>query len=126
MSLWKKFFASSSDTYAEEMREQAQSLGATAIDELVSGDVRVITGVLKSVVFRADLRHYGREEGSVPLLEAELFDGTGVVHLRWLGRRWIRGLDPGVSVSVSGRVLVMDGQLVMFNPMYTLLPVGSH
>ena len=36
-----------------------------------------------------------RPRGGVPALEAELFDGTGVITVVWLGRRRIAGIAPG-------------------------------
>ncbi|MEZ5095239.1 MAG: hypothetical protein R2731_03450 [Nocardioides sp.] len=58
----------------------------------------------------------------MPALEAELYDGTGVVTLTWLGRRRITGVVPGRSLQVHGRIAVIDGQPIMFNPRYELMP----
>ncbi len=56
----------------------------------------------------------------MPALEAELFDGSGVVLLVWLGRRRITGISPGRSIAVEGRIGVHDGHRVLYNPRYEL------
>jgi hypothetical protein len=56
----------------------------------------------------------------VPALEAELWDGSGLITLVWLGRRRIAGIEPGRSVKVTGRVGAQDKLRVMFNPRYEL------
>lgn len=60
--------------------------------------------------------------GGMPALEAQLADGTGAITLVWLGRRTIRGISAGRSVSVTGRVGVQGGVRVMYNPRYELRP----
>ena len=59
-----------------------------------------------------------------PALEAELFDGSGVLTLIWLGRRRITGIAPGRSIQVEGRIGVHDRTRVMFNPRYELKAVN--
>ncbi len=60
--------------------------------------------------------------GGVPALEAELFDGTGVLTLIWLGRRRIAGISPGSSLQVEGRIGVQDKARVNYTPRYELTP----
>jgi hypothetical protein len=60
----------------------------------------------------------------VPALEAELYDGSGVLTLIWLGRRRIGGIDCGRKLTATGRIATMEGRRVMFNPQYELLPAG--
>lgn len=55
-------------------------------------------------------------------LEAVLNDGTGEITLVWMGRRMIRGVDAGRRVEVSGRIAMLDGRHVIYNPQYSLLP----
>ncbi len=64
-----------------------------------------------------------RPRGGVPALEAEMTDGSGVITIVWLGRRRIAGIEPGVSLQVSGRIGVHDGLRIMYNPRYELIPV---
>jgi hypothetical protein len=61
----------------------------------------------------------------VPTLEAELYDGSGTVTLIWLGRRRIRGIDPGRSVVVHGRLTKQDGRPTIYNPAYELRASGA-
>lgn len=63
-----------------------------------------------------------RPRGGVPALEAELYDGSGVLTVIWLGRRQIAGIGPGRSMRVSGRIGASDGIRTMYNPRYELLP----
>ncbi|WP_223166312.1 OB-fold nucleic acid binding domain-containing protein [Nonomuraea sp. SYSU D8015] len=63
-----------------------------------------------------------RPRGGAPALEAELYDGSDVIDLVWLGRRKIVGIEPGRTVKAEGLVSVQDGRKVMFNPRYELRP----
>nr|WP_206444092.1 OB-fold nucleic acid binding domain-containing protein [Nocardioides sp. KC13] len=77
----------------------------------------------ESVRLRGTLRTITlRPRGGVPALEAELFDGSGTLTLIWLGRRRIAGISPGRSLQVQGRIGRTDGQRIMFNPRYELIP----
>lgn len=60
--------------------------------------------------------------GSAPELRAELYDGSGVLGLVWLGRSSINGIEPGSYLTVTGRVALQDDRLLMYNPGYDLLP----
>ena len=60
--------------------------------------------------------------GGAPALEAELYDGTGVLTVIWLGRRRIAGVSPGCSIQVEGRIGVHDKARVIYNPRYELRP----
>jgi hypothetical protein len=57
-----------------------------------------------------------------PRLEVEIFDGTGLLTVVWLGRRRIAGVAPGRTIVVHGRVTCPNGSEVMFNPRYELRP----
>jgi hypothetical protein len=61
-----------------------------------------------------------RPRGGVPALEAELYDGSALITLVWLGRRRIAGIEPGRAIKVVGRVGVQHKVRVMFNPRYEL------
>ncbi|MEJ7702999.1 MAG: OB-fold nucleic acid binding domain-containing protein [Geodermatophilaceae bacterium] len=73
-----------------------------------------VTGRLKSVVYLP--------QGSVPTLEAELYDGSGSVVLVWLGRRQITGIEPGRTLTARGRIAENQGRRVIYNPWYELSP----
>ena len=63
-----------------------------------------------------------RPRGGVPALEADLYDGTGTITVVWLGRRRISGIVPGRSIEIRGRIGRHDGQRIMYNPRYELMP----
>lgn len=73
-----------------------------------------ITGVVRSVTLPPTT--------SVPLLEAEVFDGEHSVRLLWIGQRRIPGIEPGVFLQASGRVCLESGQATIRNPRYEILP----
>ncbi len=59
-------------------------------------------------------------------VEAELFDGSGTVRLRWIGRESIAGIEPGRQVRVTGTMShCSGGERLMYNPAYELLPQRS-
>lgn len=53
-------------------------------------------------------------------LVARVSDDSGSIDVVFLGRRTIPGIEPGALVSVTGRVALDKGALVMFNPAYEL------
>lgn len=71
-----------------------------------------LQGVLRTVTLRP--------RGGVPALEAELYDGTDVITVVWLGRRRIAGIEPGRAVKVAGRIGRHNTLRVMYNPRYEL------
>lgn len=58
----------------------------------------------------------------VPTLAADLFDGTDVIRLIWLGRRRIVGIEPGRRIRATGRIGVYEGRPAIYNPRYELIP----
>jgi hypothetical protein len=54
--------------------------------------------------------------------KVEMSDGTGVVTLRFLGRRSLPGFEPGRRLSVEGTPADHYGHLVILNPLYSFLP----
>ena len=59
-------------------------------------------------------------QDAAPELVAEMSDGSGTVHLVWMGRRCIPGIEVGATLAVVGRISNQEGQRVMFNPRYEL------
>ncbi|MCA1982621.1 OB-fold nucleic acid binding domain-containing protein [Nocardioides nematodiphilus] len=88
--------------------------GVTPIAEAADRDRTWLRGTLRTVTMRP--------RGGAPALEAELFDGSDVVTVVWLGRRQINGIAPGVSLEVKGRIARYDGVRTIFNPRYELIP----
>src|SRR5438067_723134 len=98
--------------HGEELRAEVERSGATTVDHCAVGKPVCVAGTLRAVVLRP--------LAGVPTLEAELYDGTGTVTLVWLGRRRIRGIDPGRSVVARGRMTQRAGKATLFNPEYEL------
>lgn len=108
---------SNADLDAEAIREEMELKGADAIADVKLGSITTHTGKIRSLVFRPEVK--------VPALEAELFDGTGFIVVIWLGRRKISGIKPGTSLSVTGRLVTVDGKLTMYNPKYSIIARGG-
>ena len=100
-----------------QLRSETTATGATAVDECSVGSPVCVAGTLRAVMLRP--------LAGVPTLEAELYDGTGTVTLVWLGRRRIRGIDPGRTLVARGRLTRRDGRPTLFNPEYELRAVGG-
>jgi hypothetical protein len=66
-----------------------------------------------------------RCRAQVPALEVELYDGSDALTVVFLGRRAIRGITPGRTMIVSGRVSRRGNDYVMYNPTYELLPAAA-
>ena len=103
---------SKAEQQAEDLQGYVTAVGATPISSCTPGEATTLSGVLRSVTLRP------RE--NVPALEAELYDGSALITLVWLGRRRIAGIEHGRQIKVVGRVGVQDRQRVMFNPRYEL------
>jgi hypothetical protein len=102
---------------ADALRDEAARVGATTACDCQDRQVVSVHGLLRSVTLQP-------HDGS-PALEAEVYDGTGVVTLVWLGRRRIPAVECGRSVTATGRVLVHDGRRVIYNPTYELDPLPA-
>ncbi len=100
-----------------DLREEGESVGATAVVRCTRGEPVCVSGTIKQVVLRP--------RAGVPTLEAEVYDGTGSVTLVWLGRRRIRGVDPGRSLVARGRMTHHDGRPAIYNPAYELRAAGA-
>lgn len=105
-------WASSADMEARELKKDAVKAGCCPIQEAGDRQLVELQGSLRTVTLRP--------RGGVPALEAELYDGSALITLVWLGRRRIAGIEPGRYVKVSGRVGVQHKNRVMFNPRYEL------
>jgi hypothetical protein len=109
---------SQADLEAAELRKDlGREAGATPIASCGERRRFCVVGTLRTVTLRP--------RGGAPALEAELYDGSDVIDLVWLGRRKIVGIEPGRVVRAEGLVSVQDGRKVMFNPRYELRPAGG-
>lgn len=109
-----------SDEDYEALRERtaaAKNAGCVPVGSLPLRRRARATGIIRSVVLRP--------RQGVPTVEAELFDGSGVVDLVWLGRRSIAGIDPGRRLRVEGMVSETRGRRTIYNPRYELRPRPS-
>jgi hypothetical protein len=99
---------------ARDLRKQHSGKDCTRISESPDREMVRLRGSLRTVSLRP--------RAGIPALEAELFDGSGVITLVWLGRRRIAGIDPGRSIQVHGRIGEHEGSRTMYNPRYELIP----
>ena len=99
------------------LRSESRTLGAVAVDQCSIGLPVCVAGSLRAVVLRP--------LAGVPTLEAELYDGSGTVTLVWLGRRRIRGIDPGRTLVARGRLTKREGKPTIYNPEYELQANGG-
>lgn len=107
---------------AEYDRQNVQAAairaGSTPIAEVADRSLAQCTGTVKEVGV-----HVLGEDATALLVALD--DGTRVLTLSWLGRRKIAGIEPGVMLTVSGRVAYKRGVPVMFNPRYEILPCNK-
>ncbi len=107
-------WADPEDQHARDLRRAHAESGCDTIAEAPDRERVRLRGTLRTVTLRP--------RGGVPALEAELFDGSGVITLVWLGRRRIAGISPGRAIQVAGRIGVNEGVRLMYNPRYELIP----
>lgn len=97
-----------------ELRADSQRVGATPIVELANRQRADVCGSVRSVTLRPRV--------DVPALVVEIYDGSRPLHLVWLGRREIAGIQPGVQLRANGRVSYYRGIPTIFNPFYEIVP----
>jgi hypothetical protein len=110
--LLRRWTASADELDAEQLRRTSESSGCTPALSCVRGQMVSVTGRLRTVVYTP--------RTNTPTLEAELYDGSDLVTLVWLGRRHIAGIVPGRAVTARGRIAVREGRKVIYNPHYEL------
>lgn len=108
----QRLTASEAEIEAQELRRESAEFGGTPAQQCQRGQVVSISGRLRTVVYTP--------RTNLPTLEADLYDGSDVVTLVWLGRRHIAGIEPGRQLTVRGRVAVRDDRKVIYNPYYEL------
>ena len=104
--------ASEQELESEELRRDTERAGCLHCEDVHRGDFVSVAGRLRTVVYTP--------RTNLPTLEADLYDGTDVVTLVFLGRRHIAGLEPGRALTARGRVALRDGRKVIYNPIYEL------
>jgi hypothetical protein len=112
----RRFFdrltASEQELEAEELQHNAVNSGAMPAWECQRGQVVSVSGRLRTVAYTP--------RTNLPTLEADLYDGSDVVTLVFLGRRSIAGIEPGRQLTARGRIAIRDGRKVIYNPYYEL------
>ena len=112
---FKSLAESQVDLDAAKLRDSIELIGASAATQCVVGESVKIRGTIRALRLRP--------QESVPMVEAELWDGTGYITLLWLGRREIKGVTPGRVLLAEGRISRGPKQQpAIFNPRYELLP----
>ena len=107
-------WANATDQDARDLRKTHREEGGMDIGSVPDRERVRLRGTLRTVTLRP--------RGGVPALEAELTDGTGSITIVWLGRRQIAGIEPGRSIAVLGRIGEHDGERILYNPRYELIP----
>jgi hypothetical protein len=110
--LLRRLTATEEELDAEELRAETAAAGCMPARECRRGQLVIVTGRLRTVVYTP--------RTNLPTLEADLYDGSDVVTLVWLGRRHIVGIEPGRNLTARGRVAVRDERKVIYNPYYEL------
>jgi hypothetical protein len=103
----------------ENLRRWIATLGGvTPLSEVQPRQRCKVAGVIQNI--RIDPR-----EGSGSI-EATFIDGTGEMVAKWLGRRSMSGIRLGMGIVAEGVVGEADGELVILNPDYRLVPGPEH
>jgi hypothetical protein len=110
--LIRRLVATEADLDAEELQRGAAASGCVLLSDAVRGQLVSISGRLRTVVYTP--------RTTLPTLEADLYDGSDVVTLVWLGRRHIAGIEPGRQLTARGRIALRDDRKVIYNPAYDL------
>ncbi|MEO7130016.1 MAG: OB-fold nucleic acid binding domain-containing protein [Dermatophilaceae bacterium] len=108
---------SSADLDSDALIQKSSDTGCLPIGSVPLRSRATVVGEVRSVTLRP------REE--VPALVVEITDGSGTLHLVWLGRRTIPGIAPGVVLRATGRVTAQRRARTMFNPSYEIVPQGG-
>jgi hypothetical protein len=108
----RRLTASEAELEAEELQRDAAASGCILARACGHGQMASISGRLRTVVYTP--------RTNLPTLEADLYDGSAIVTLVWLGRRHIAGIEPGRQLTVKGRIALRGDHKVIFNPLYEL------
>ncbi|GLY94818.1 OB-fold nucleic acid binding domain-containing protein [Actinoplanes sp. NBRC 103695] len=109
---FERLTASEDELQAEELQRESAKCGAIPAGQCTRGQVVSVSGRLRTVAYTP--------RTNLPTLEADLYDGTDVVTLIFLGRRSIAGIEPGRQLTARGRVALRDDRKVIYNPFYEL------
>lgn len=115
MRALRRLMSSNEELESEDLRREADRLGARQVADCQDRERVVLRGTVRSVTV-------GTSE-EPPRLEADLDDGSGRVRLIWMGRRRIAGIEAGAILRVEGRLSSRKAERTMYNPYYELTSV---
>jgi hypothetical protein len=110
--IFRKLTATEAELDAEELQRGAAASGCALARAVCRGEMVNGGGRLRTFVYTP--------RTNLPTLEADLYDGSDVVTLVFLGRRQIPGIEPGRQMTAKGRVAVRGDRKVIYNPQYEL------
>ena len=110
--LLHRLTASEEELDAQRLQRGVTECGAVPAQQCRRGQVVSVSGRLRTVAYTP--------RTNLPTLEADLYDGSDVVTLVWLGRRHIAGIEPGRQLTAKGRIALRDDRKVIYNPFYEL------
>ena len=109
---FERLTASEEELQAQELQRDSAKCGAVPAGQCSRGQVVSVSGRLRTVAYTP--------RTNLPTLEADLYDGSDVVTLVFLGRRSIAGIEPGRQLTARGRIAVREDRKVIYNPYYEL------
>jgi hypothetical protein len=109
---FQRLTASEQQLEAEDLQRDVAKSGAIPAGRCERGQVVSVSGRLRTVAYTP--------RTNLPTLEADLYDGSDVVTLVFLGRRSIVGIEPGRQLTARGRIAIRDERKVIYNPYYEL------
>ncbi|MFI5491215.1 OB-fold nucleic acid binding domain-containing protein [Actinoplanes sp. NPDC051859] len=104
--------ASAEELDAQDLQRDSAKCGAMPAGQCQRGQVVSVSGRLRTVAYTP--------RTNLPTVEADLYDGSDVVTLVFLGRRSIVGIEPGRQLTARGRIAIRDDRKVIYNPYYEL------
>ncbi len=116
---YRKFTASNAELESKELRDKfgtSDEIHTQLIGHCQPGAQVEVVGSIRSVSIAPSSKS--------PALEIELYDGSGVVTVVWMGRRMIPGIVAGRTVKVCGRLTCNADRSIIFNPRYELRPLS--
>ncbi len=109
---FERLTASEDELRAQELQRESAQCGAVPAMQCSRGQIVSVSGRLRTVAYTP--------RTNLPTLEADLYDGSDVVTLVFLGRRSIPGIEPGRHLTAKGRIAIREDRKVIYNPYYEL------
>ena len=116
--LTSRLTRSAHDLDSDTLQRESTQTGGVPIAGLRLRSRATVVGEVRSVTLRP--------KSDVPALVVELWDGSDALHLVWLGRRTIPGIEPGVRLRATGRITRQRRVTTIFNPAYEIVRGGAH